>query len=112
MTLLFDDFYGFNNVPVYSYLMPACSIVKTITPRCRGRPDALLASIKSGSGRPQYRGNHTRIIVAHVDTRLRVFSREAGNQAMVKCQSIVELIDRWNSSVTHDIAKNRQLPRI
>ena len=27
---------------VYSYLMPACSIVKTITPRCRGRPDALL----------------------------------------------------------------------
>ena len=22
--------------------MPVCSIVKTITPRCRGRPDALL----------------------------------------------------------------------
>ena len=27
---------------VYSYFMPVCSIVKTITPRCRGRPDALL----------------------------------------------------------------------
>ena len=27
---------------VYSYLMPVCSIVKTITPRCRGQPDALL----------------------------------------------------------------------
>ena len=25
----------------YSYFMPVCSIVKTITPRCRGRPDAL-----------------------------------------------------------------------
>ena len=29
-------------VIVYSYFMPVCSIVKTITPRCRGRPDALL----------------------------------------------------------------------
>ena len=27
---------------LYSYLMPVCSIVKTITPRCRGRPNALL----------------------------------------------------------------------
>ena len=27
---------------VYSYFMPACSIVKTITPRCRGPSDALL----------------------------------------------------------------------
>ena len=27
-------------------------------------------------------------------------------------QSIVIFIDRWNSSVTHDIAKNRQLLRI
>ena len=27
---------------VYSYFMPVCSIVKTITPRCRGRPEALL----------------------------------------------------------------------
>ena len=29
-------------VIIYSYFMPVCSIVKTITPRCRGRPDALL----------------------------------------------------------------------
>ena len=27
---------------IYSYFMPVCSIVQTITPRCRGRPDALL----------------------------------------------------------------------
>ena len=27
---------------LYSYFIPVCSIVKTITPRCRGRPDALL----------------------------------------------------------------------
>ena len=27
---------------VYSYFMPVCSLVKTITTRCRGRPDALL----------------------------------------------------------------------
>ena len=27
---------------VYSYFMPVCSIVKTITLRCHGRPDALL----------------------------------------------------------------------
>ena len=27
---------------LYSYTMPVCGIVKTITPRCRGRPDALL----------------------------------------------------------------------
>ena len=27
---------------LYSYFMPACSIVKTITPRCCGRPGALL----------------------------------------------------------------------
>ena len=27
---------------LYSYLMPNCSIVKSITPKCRGRPDALL----------------------------------------------------------------------
>ena len=30
------------DVNVFSYFMPVCSIVKTITPRCRGRPDALL----------------------------------------------------------------------
>ena len=28
-------------VILYSYLMPVCSIVKTIIPRCRGRPDSL-----------------------------------------------------------------------
>ena len=38
---------------VYSYFMPVCSIVKTITPRCRGRPSA---SCNSASGRPRYRG--------------------------------------------------------
>ena len=27
---------------LYCYFMPACSIVKTITLRCHGRPDALL----------------------------------------------------------------------
>ena len=27
---------------VHSFFMPVCSIGKTITPRCRGRPDALL----------------------------------------------------------------------
>ena len=27
---------------LYIYFMPVCSIVKTITLRCRGRPDALL----------------------------------------------------------------------
>ena len=32
------------NQMIYSYFMPVCSIVKTITPRCRGRPDALLHS--------------------------------------------------------------------
>ena len=43
---------------VYSYFMPVCSIVKTITPRCRGRPDALLheAECNSASGCPRYRG--------------------------------------------------------
>ena len=25
---------------LYNDLMPVCSIIKTITPRCRGRPDA------------------------------------------------------------------------
>ena len=30
------------HILLYSYFMPVCSIVKTITPRCRGRPDALL----------------------------------------------------------------------
>ena len=30
------------NVILYSYFMAVCSIVKTITPRCCGRPDALL----------------------------------------------------------------------
>ena len=34
-----------------------------------------------------------RIVVAHVDKRLCVFSSEAGNQAMVTCQSIVKNID-------------------
>ena len=32
-------------VIVYSYVMPVCSIVKIITPRCRGRPDALLHEV-------------------------------------------------------------------
>ena len=27
---------------LYSYIIPVCSIVKTFTPRCRGRTDALL----------------------------------------------------------------------
>ena len=27
---------------LYSYFMPVYSIVKTIVPRCRGQPDALL----------------------------------------------------------------------
>ena len=27
---------------LYRYFMHVCSIVQTITPRCRGRPDALL----------------------------------------------------------------------
>ena len=37
--------------------MPVCSIVKTITPRCRGRPDALLheAECNSASDGPRYR---------------------------------------------------------
>ena len=38
--------------------MPVCSIVKTITLRCRGRSDALLneAEGNSASGRPRHRG--------------------------------------------------------
>ena len=45
-------------VIIYSYLMPVCSIVKTITPRCCGRPDALLQEAKCNiaSGRRLYRG--------------------------------------------------------
>ena len=48
-------------VIVYSYFMPVCSIVKTITSRCRGLPDALYctrakAECNSVSGRPRYRG--------------------------------------------------------
>ena len=31
---------------LYSYFMPVCSIVKTITPRCCGGPDALLHEAK------------------------------------------------------------------
>ena len=31
---------------LYSYFMPVCSIVKTITSRCRGRPDALLYEVR------------------------------------------------------------------
>ena len=38
------------HVIVYSYFMPVCSIVKTITPRCRGGPDALL---REAEGRVQ-----------------------------------------------------------
>ena len=34
--------YGGKAYLLFSYFMPVCSIVKTITPRCRGRPDALL----------------------------------------------------------------------
>ena len=33
----------------YSYFMPVCSIVKTITPRCRGPPDALLHQVVHGA---------------------------------------------------------------
>ena len=36
---------------VYNYFMPACSIVKTITPRCRGRPDALLHEAEGRGGK-------------------------------------------------------------
>ena len=32
---------------IYSCFMPVCSTVKTITPRCRGRPDALLHEAES-----------------------------------------------------------------
>ena len=32
---------------LYSYFMPVCSIVKTITPRFCGRPDALLTRRKA-----------------------------------------------------------------
>ena len=39
-----------------------------------------------------------------VDKRPVCFNREAGNQAMVKCHSLVKFIDRWKSSVTHDLA--------
>ena len=45
---------------LYSYFMPVCSIVKTITPRWCERPDALLheaeGRVYSASGRPRYRG--------------------------------------------------------
>ena len=34
--------------------MPVCRIVKTITLRCRGRPDALLH--EATSGRPRHQG--------------------------------------------------------
>ena len=34
------------SIILYSYFMPVCSIVKTITPSCRGRPDALLHEVK------------------------------------------------------------------
>ena len=33
-------------ITTYSYFMPVCSIVKTITPRCRGPPDALLHEVE------------------------------------------------------------------
>ena len=32
--------------------MPVCSIVQTITPRCRGRPDALLHAGLAGFASP------------------------------------------------------------
>ena len=38
---------------LYSYFMPVCSIVKTITPKCHGRPDALLYSVHEAEGRVQ-----------------------------------------------------------
>ena len=44
----------------YSYFMPVCSIVQTITSRCRGQPEALLHEVEgrvnSASGRPRCRG--------------------------------------------------------
>ena len=36
-----------------------------------------------------------RIVVRHADKGLCIFSSEAGNQVMVKCQSIVKFID-WS----------------
>ena len=38
----YDDVFSTVTSIVYSYFMPVCSIVKTNTPRCLGRPDALL----------------------------------------------------------------------
>ena len=45
-------------VIIYSYFMPVCSTVQTITLRCRGRRDALLhmAECNSASGRPRHSG--------------------------------------------------------
>ena len=43
ITILFSNILlVWTDAIVYCYFMPVCSIVKTITPRCRGRPDALL----------------------------------------------------------------------
>ena len=41
MSMIDIIFSGIEHI-LYIYFMPVCSIVKTITPRCRGRPDALL----------------------------------------------------------------------
>ena len=38
-----------NSDILYSYFMPVCSIVKSITLRCRGRPDALLHEVVHGT---------------------------------------------------------------
>ena len=35
-------YFSVEHVILYSYFMPVCSIDKTVTPRCRGLPDALL----------------------------------------------------------------------
>ena len=36
------------SIILYSYFMPVCSIVKTITPRCSGQPGALLHEAEGG----------------------------------------------------------------
>ena len=53
-----DIEYSVTGLILYSYYMRVCSVVKTITGRCRGRPDALLheAECNSASGCPRYRG--------------------------------------------------------
>ena len=46
----------------YYTAMPVCSIVKTITPRCHGRPDALLHETKGIRSSIVPRGNSLTIL--------------------------------------------------